>query len=163
MVAEKKLKLKRSKKQFTKKRDKKSPGAIHKSELKKDKITLGCQLLTDAVKNGFIPDFVLTDTWFTCAKLINLVRSLANGNVHFLGMIKAGPQKFLYDQQEFTLNQLRKYVMLRQHRCSRFKSRYVLINCTIPDIGQVRILFQPLPWKQKMGGSSDYQNGYDLH
>ena len=84
LVAEKKLKLKRSKKQFNKKRDKKSPGAMRKSELKKDKITLGCQLVINAVKNGFVPDFVMTDTWFTCAKLINVVRSLAKGTVHFL-------------------------------------------------------------------------------
>ena len=62
LVAEKKLKLKRSKKQFNKKRDKKSPGAMRKSELKKDKITLGCQLVINAVKNGFVPDFVMTDT-----------------------------------------------------------------------------------------------------
>ena len=83
----------------------------------------------------------MADTWFTCAKLINVVRSLANGSVHFLGMIKAGPRKFLYDGQEFTLNQLGKYLTLHQHRGSRFKSRYIVVDCTIPDVGQVRIFF----------------------
>jgi hypothetical protein len=141
LVSEKKLKLKRTKKQFSKKRDKKSSGAVRKSELKKDKITLGCELLTYAVKQGFIPDFVMTDTWFTCAKLINKVRSLAKRAIHFLGMIKGGPRKYLYDGKELTLSQLRKYVMSLQSRCTRFKSRYIIIDCTIPDVGQVRIFF----------------------
>ena len=141
LVAEKKIKLKRTKKQFSKERDKKSPGAVRKSELKKGKITLGCELLTNAVKNGFIPDFVMTDTWFTCAELINKVRSLAKGTIHFLGMIKGGPRKFLYDGKTLTLAQLRKYVMSQQSRCTRFKSRYIIIDCIIPDIGQVRIFF----------------------
>jgi len=141
LVAEKKLRLKRKKKQFSKKRDKKSPGAVRKSELKKDKITLGCELLTNAVKHGFIPDFVMTDTWFTCAKLINKVRSLAKGAIHFLGMIKNGPRKYLYEGKKFSLSELRKHVMSHQSRCSRFKSRYIIVDCIIPDIGQVRILF----------------------
>lgn len=141
LVSEKKIKLKRTRKQFCKKRDKKSPGSIRKSELKKDKITLGCQLLIEAVKNNFIPDFVMTDSWFTCAKVINLVRSLKNRVIHFLGMIKDGPRKYLYDGQEFTLNKLRKYVLSHQRRCSRFKSRYITIDCSIPDIGEVRIFY----------------------
>ena len=64
--------------------------AKRKTELKKDKITLSRELLSRAVEHAFIPDFFLTDTWFTCARLINKVKSLAEGKIHFLGMIKNG-------------------------------------------------------------------------
>jgi len=141
LVGEKKIKFKRSKPQFKKRRDLDSPGHQRKKELKKDKITLGCELICTAIKHRFIPDYVLTDTWFTCAKLINKVKSVAKGKIHFLGMIKAGKRKYEYDGQIFTLSQLRKYVMHRVKRCSRFKSRYVIVDCVIPDIGQVRLLF----------------------
>jgi hypothetical protein len=141
LVSEKKLKLKRTKKQFHKQRRKKSSGFMRKSELKKDKISLACNLLSHAIKQEFIPDFVMTDTWFTCAKLINSVRALADGTIHFLGMIKGGTRKYHYEDQQFSLSQLRKHAMSRQHRCTRFKSRYIIVDCVIPAIGQVRIFF----------------------
>jgi len=141
LVGEKKIKLKRSKPQFKKKRNSDSPGHQRKKELNKDKITLACDLIRNAIKHRFIPDYVLTDTWFTCSKLINMIRNIAKGKIHFLGMIKNGRRKYEYDGQVFTLSQLRKHVMHRVKRCSRFKSRYIIVDCTIPDIGQVRLFF----------------------
>jgi hypothetical protein len=141
LVGEKKIKFKRSHPQFKKKRNADSPGHQRKRELKKDKITLACELICKAVKHRFIPEYVLTDTWFTCTKLINTVKSIANGKIHFLGMIKNGRRKYEYDGQLFTLSQLRKYVTHRVKRCSRFKSRYIVVDCVIPDIGEVRLFF----------------------
>lgn len=141
LVGEKIIKLKRNHAQFSKKRDSCSPGHQRKKELKKDKITLACQLLHSAIKHRFIPDYVLTDTWFTCAEIINKVRNLANGEIHFLGMIKDGRRKYEYEEKVFTLSQLRKYVMNKAKRCNRFKSRYIIVDCVIPDIGPVRLFF----------------------
>lgn len=141
LVGEKEIKFKRSKPQFKKTRDSDSPGHQRKKELKNDKISLACELIRTAIKHHFIPDYLLTDTWFTCAKLINTVRSIAKGKIHFLGMIKGGRRKYKYDGQVFTLSQLRKYVMHRVKRCSRFKSRYIIVDCIIPDVGQVRLFF----------------------
>lgn len=141
LVGEKKIKFKRSKPQFNKKRDSNSPGYQRKKELKNDKISLACELIRAAIKHRFIPDYVLTDTWFTCAKLINSLKSIAKGKIHFLGMIKGGRRKYEYDGQVFTLSQLRKYVMHRVKRCSRVKSRYIIVDCIIPDVGQVRLFF----------------------
>jgi hypothetical protein len=142
LVAEKnKIKLSRNNPQFTKKRDKTSVVFKRKTELKKDKITLACQLFAEAVKNKFIPDYLLTDTWFTCAELINKVRNITNGKTHFLGMIKNGTRKFTYNDAEFTLSELRKHVMSRQKRCSRYKSRYIIVDCYLKDVGNVRLFY----------------------
>ena len=141
LVGEKKISFKRSKPQFKKKRVTDSPGHGRKKELEKDKITLACELIRTAVKRRFIPDYVLTDTWFTCAALINTVRNLAGGKIHFLGMIKGGKRKYEYKGQFFTLTELRKYVMHRVKRCNRFKSRYIIVDCTLPDVGNVRLFF----------------------
>jgi hypothetical protein len=141
LVGEKRISIKRSKPQFKKKRNKNSAVAKRKTELKKDKITLSCELISRAVKHGFIPDFLLTDTWFTCAKLINKVKSLAGGKIHFLGMIKNGRRKFIYNDLEFTLSELRKHVMNRKKRCGKYKSRYAVADCYLPDVGKVRVFF----------------------
>lgn len=139
LVAEKKLKRKSKKKGFFKKRDPKSAGKVRKKELKKDKLTLTCEMLQRAVKQGFVPDFVLCDTWFTCAQIINYVRGLNKGTVHFLGMIKNGKRKFDFDEQKLTLKQLREKGV--EKRCTRFKSRYVIVDCHLKDVGEVRVVF----------------------
>ena len=139
LVAEKKLKRKSKKKGFFKKRDSNSAGRVRKRELKKDKLTLTCEMLNRAVKQGFIPDFVLCDTWFTCAQIINYVRGLNKGTIHFLGMIKNGKRKFDFKGQELTLKQLRG--VGAEKRCTRFKSRYVIIDCHLKNVGEVRVIF----------------------
>lgn len=142
LVAEKrKVKLSRNKPQFNKKRDTKSAAAKRKKELKKDKITLACQLFVEAVKNKFIPDFLLTDSWFTCADLINIVRNITKSKTHFLGMIKNGTRKFTYNDEDFTLSGLRKHLMSRQKRCSKYKSRYITVDCYLKDVGNVRLFY----------------------
>ena len=142
LVAEKrKIKLSRTRPQFSKKRDKKSAVAKRKKELKIDKITLACQLFTEAIKNKFIPDYLLTDSWFTCAQLINKVRNITNGKTHFLGMIKNGRRQFTYNDSKFTLSELRKHVMNRIKRCGKYKSRYIIVDCFLPEVGNVRLLY----------------------
>lgn len=149
LVAEKALTWKRNHGSFRKAREKTSPGAVRQAELRQDKITLGCEMLVRAVEQGFVPDFVLCDTWFTCARLINQVRSLGQGTVHFLGMIKDGRRKLLYAGAEFTLHELRHHLLSQLHRCSRFRSRYIVVDCIIPQVGNVRIFFSRFHGRRK--------------
>lgn len=141
LVGEKKIQHKRSKKQFNKSRNSKTPAAKRKKELWKDKITLSCELISRAVKRGFIPDYVLSDTWFTCAELINKVRSLARGMIHFLGMIKDGKRNYLYEGRQLKLSELKEIAKQNAKRCSRFNSRYSIIDCILPNTGNVRLFF----------------------
>lgn len=59
------LKPKYFKKQFSKKRDKKTSGYIRKKELDTSKISMVVKMIKASVKNGITADYVLTDSWFT--------------------------------------------------------------------------------------------------
>ena len=48
------------------------------------------------------PDYVLVDSWFTCYRLVASVAKKA----HFLGMIKMGKTKYLYNCKSLTCNDI---------------------------------------------------------
>jgi len=64
-------------------------------------IFLACELIRRAAKHRFIPDYLLADTWFTCSELINKVRKLGRGGIHFPGIMKNGRRKFEYEGKTF--------------------------------------------------------------
>ncbi len=140
MAAEKKLELKRGK-QFSKERNPKEPGAKRKKELRKDKITLACELMGRAAKNGYAPDYALVDSWYTCAQVINKVRSINEGKTHFLGMVKADKRLYMYEGRQYTLSKLRHTVMSEKKRCRRFRSSYVEVVCELKNVGTVKLFF----------------------
>ena len=139
LVKESVKSLKKVKGKFHKRRDPASPGAQRKAEMSEDKISLAIKMLKRAVRNGFIPEYVQTDSWFTCLKLVKAVRGLANGTVHFLGMVKFGGRKFELNGKPFTLANLKKLGVPKESRCRRFKSRYYQMDCVLPGLGEVRI------------------------
>jgi hypothetical protein len=140
LAAEKKLKLKRGG-QFSKKRDSRSPGEKRRKELKKDKITLACELMGRAAKNGYAPDYVLTDSWYTCARLISKVRDINGGKTHFLGMVKADKRLYIYKGRQYTLSHLRHALMSEKKRCKRFRSSYLEVICELKNVGTVKLFF----------------------
>lgn len=140
LTAETKLKLKKGK-PFSKERDSRSAGKKRINELKKDKITLACELMGRAAKNGYAPDYVLVDSWYTCAQIINKARSLNCGKTHFLGTVKPGKRLFTYNGEEYTLFQLRHAVMSEKKRCKRFRSSYIEVVCDLKNVGRIKLFF----------------------
>jgi hypothetical protein len=140
LTAETKLKLKKGS-PFSKERDYRSAGSKRIKELKKDKITLGCELMGRASKNGYAPDYVLVDTWYTCAQVINKARSINGGKTHFLGMVKPGKRLFKYKEKEYTLSQLRHAVISEKKRCRRFRSSYIEVVCELKNVGIIKLFF----------------------
>jgi len=82
------LSAKELKLQFSKKRDRKSPGYRRIEELDQKKGEVAVSMLKRAVKNGFIACYVLMDSWFVNDYMIKSVRSIKNGAMHLLGMCK---------------------------------------------------------------------------
>ncbi|MDD5596908.1 MAG: transposase [Victivallaceae bacterium] len=140
LTAEAKLKLKKGG-QFSKKRCFRSAGKKRINELKKDKITLACELMGRAAKNGYAPDYTLVDSWYTCAQVINKARSLNGGKTHFLGMVKPGKRLFTYNGGEYTLSQLRRALMSEKKRCKRFRSSYIEVVCELKNVGRIKLFF----------------------
>ena len=148
-VKERTASLKKVKGKFSKKREADTPGAKRKSEMTVDKISLAIAMLRRAVKNGFIPQFVLTDSWFTCLELIKVVRSLGKGSVHFLGMIKFSSRKLEWEGSSHTLATLRKANMGEVVRCRRFRAMYIQVDCVLPGFGEVRIFISRFAGSKK--------------
>ena len=140
LVGETALKVTRK---FRKKRPVDSHGAIRKKELKKDKITLTGELVRRAVKEGFKADYLLFDSWFMCAELINLCRSLTKGSMHILGMVKDGTRKYVLGDLKLTLGQMRKFLQAsgKPKYARRFNAYYYEVVCEIPNVGMVKIFF----------------------
>lgn len=59
------LSMKKLKQRFSKERDAKSPGKKRIDELKQGKISAGLEMIGRAAKRGFVPQYLLTDSWFT--------------------------------------------------------------------------------------------------
>ena len=79
-----------------------NPGKKRREEVNMNKIEVGIQMIKRAVKRGFVPDFVISDCWFFCLKLLKTVRKLKNGKVHLLSMCKMGKILFTWRGKEYS-------------------------------------------------------------
>lgn len=70
------LKPKELKEQFSKQRNQESCGALRVSEVPESKIDMAIVMIKEAVKNGFIPEYVLTDSWFITDDFIKQIRDI---------------------------------------------------------------------------------------
>jgi len=84
------LSRKEKKQQFSKNRANESYGHIRSKETDSSKITMFITMVKRAVSNGFIPDYVLTDSWFFCQELLKTIDKLAKKGVKLLSMVKMG-------------------------------------------------------------------------
>lgn len=127
-------------KRFSKKRSKDAAGYKRAQEVFVDKITNAIALIKRAVKHGFVPDYVLCDSWFSSEKLIKTVRQLKKGIIHFLGMVKM--DKRLYDYQGQKLNAkelLKKLKPTHKKRAKKLNAYYIEIIVNYSDIGRVKL------------------------
>ena len=84
------LSKKERSKQFSKKRNKKSYGFKRYEELNSKKNKNAEKMIRRAVYHGFIPDYILADSWFFSHSILATVRALDKGRIHYLGMAKMG-------------------------------------------------------------------------
>ena len=125
---------------FSKPRSQDAAGYKRAQELFIDKITNAIALIKRAVKHGFVPDYVLSDSWFSSEKLIKTVRQLKNGIIHFLGMVKM--DKRLYDYQGQKLNAPELITQLKSSHMKRAKklnAYYIELIVNYSDIGRVKL------------------------
>ena len=63
------------------------------------RLEMARRMLCHAVGHGINFKYVLADSWFTCESLIQAVRELCGGSVHYIGLTKMNPQVALSDKQ----------------------------------------------------------------
>ena len=126
-------------KQSKKERRKGSAGEKRKKECDTNKIKSGIQMIKRAVKHGFVPDYVLSDSWFFCLKLLQAVRALKKCKVHLISMCKIGKVNFESMGKEYSAGQLLKHLQGNKKRCRKVNSYY--IECTVNYKGETLKLF----------------------
>lgn len=125
--------------QSSKVRSKGSAGSKREKETNMNKIKAGIQMIKRAVKHGFVPAYVLCDSWFFCLKLLKSVRALKNGSVHLLAMCKMGKINFEWMGKEYSAGELLKHLQGSKKRCRKVNSYY--IECTVLYKGETLKLF----------------------
>jgi hypothetical protein len=76
-----------------------------------------------AISHGFIVDYVLTDSWFTCESLICAVKNVKKQTVHLIGMFKIAKAKFNYNGKSLTYKQILNDAG-KAKRCRKLKLHY---------------------------------------
>ena len=88
------LTTKERKEQFKKEVANGSFGHTRRREADKSKIDMMTEMLSRSVKHGFIPDYVLIDSWFFCFEILEKLSTLKNGVIKLVSMVKINNQKF---------------------------------------------------------------------
>ncbi|MCH7658708.1 MAG: transposase [Bacteroidetes bacterium] len=115
------------KNQYKKKRDRNSAGYKRAKEAGSNKINIMIKMLKRSVRYGFVPDYVLTDTWFFCQKLLKAVIELGR-QVELVSMAKIGNAKYKILPTGKLLNPheiITRYERRRGKNSRKYKARYI--------------------------------------
>ncbi len=113
--------------QYKKKRDRNSAGYKRMKETDSNKIDNMIKMYKRAIKHGFVPDYILTDTWFLCRKLLAAVIEIGR-SVELVSMAKIGTAKYkiLPTGKFLNPNQIITLYERKQGQYSRkYKARYI--------------------------------------
>jgi hypothetical protein len=111
---------KERRRQFSKKRIKESESCRRIEELDMSKIYMMIKMLYTAVFHGLCIDYVLCDSWFSCAAL---VKSVIDCGTRLIGMYKFATTKFLYKGKSVTYKAINSMIS-KTHYCRTLKLYY---------------------------------------
>jgi hypothetical protein len=117
------LKKKEYKNQYRKQRKTGSFTDERDSEADMSKIDCAIKMLKRAVSMGFVVDYVLMDSWFTCDAFINAVQSLKKQTIHLIGMYKTVKSKFSFKGELCTYKEIRN-MSGKPRRCRKLGYHY---------------------------------------
>ena len=149
--SEKKQKKKYRKKQFAKKRHKNTNGYKRLQESKSKKTDNALKMIKRAVKHGFLPTYVLMDSWFPSKEVIQTIRGIKNGAMHIVCGMKRDKRKYQYKGEYFNANNLIKKLKSesKEKRCRKWNVRYYEVLVNYEDIGEVKLYFCRFPYQKK--------------
>lgn len=121
------LKISEISKQFSKDREKDSPGKTRFEQISIDKITMGINMVKNALKSGIQPNYVLADSWFMCEDFITSIQQIKTKYtkiLHVIGLMKTN--------RKITINGVQKMAnLIPQHNkknivyCKTYKCHYI--------------------------------------
>ena len=131
------LTLKQQKEQFKEKRNAKNPDYARKAECDESKLEMARRMLCHAVGNGINFKYVLADSWFTCESLIQAVRELCGGSVHYIGLTKMNPKlRYQTRKSKHPLNiheLIVRYERTASCYCRKYKCKYIQLHAKLGE------------------------------
>ena len=116
------LKKKDLENQFTKERQKEQPSTQRKTELDEKKTTMVFEMIKGAFKAGFKAEYVLTDSWFFCEELLNIV--LKKG-MSLISGVKMGKLIFNYNEKNYSPKALVNILKAKAKYNRKLKIHYI--------------------------------------
>lgn len=100
-------------KQYSKVRE--ETEAVHKriGEYTQNKIEKAIEMVNHAIREGIRFDYLLADSWFTCTDIVKFIKS-RHMCCHYLGMIKMGKTKYLFEKKLLSAKELVKLLQARK-------------------------------------------------
>jgi hypothetical protein len=128
-------------KQYKKQRLNTTAGAKRKHELTTTKIKQAIELIKRAVKQGFLAEYILTDSWFFCHELLKTICQIKQKTVHLIAMAKMSEKhKYVYQGKSYTPGALKQHLKSKKKRCRKLRATYIQCNATYQDI-DVKLFF----------------------
>jgi hypothetical protein len=109
-----------------------------------DKITNAIALINPALqdKHGFVPEYVLSDSWFSVERFITIVRQLKRGLIHFLGMVKMDKRLYEYQGHQLNANELKKQLKPSyMKQAKKLNAYYIEAIVNYSAIGTMKLFF----------------------
>ena len=106
-------------------------GHTRRREADKSKITMMIEMLCRSVKHGFMPDYVLIDSWFFCFEILEKLSTLKNGAIKLVSMVRINNQNF-FDckaNKEMPVKTILKRYEKESKTCKILKSKYIKVAC----------------------------------
>jgi len=125
-------------KQFKKQRQRNTTGYKRKKEVDSNKIDSAISMIKRALKKGFQFEYVLTDSWFFCGKLLKYINSLGK-RVHLVSMARLGNAKYkiLPINKYMSSKQILALNKRKAHENRTYKAKYIKIQA---DYQGVRVV-----------------------
>lgn len=119
------------------KAERKNPDYARKAECDESKLEMARRMLCHAVGHGINFKYVLADSWFTCESLIQAVRELCSGSVHYIGLTKMNP-KLRYQTRKSKHPQNIHELIVRYERtascyCRKYKCKYIQLHAKLGE------------------------------
>jgi hypothetical protein len=146
------LTKKQSKKRYKSKRSKKSCGQQRVNEYFKSKTEMLMEMVRRAISQGIRFDYLLTDSWFTNFELIKFIATRSI-KCFFLGMVKNGKTKYLYNGKSLTLSGILNSLKhsLKASYCKRLNCKFYEAEAELKGI-KIKLFFCKTTKKSKWHG-----------
>lgn len=122
------LTSKERKQQFKSRRQSSDPDRTRAEECDMSKMDVAVEMLRRAWKYKIHAQYLLADSWFTCERLIEAVRNIGKGAVHYIGLGKMGKTRYVVRGR---LHNAEELVVLNErdaHQCRKYKCLYIALR-----------------------------------